>query len=154
MLSFPSSLLSCRYRPAYKAFKTDSSFNFMMFFFIFSFQALVTTIQTIGFPGSGTCGVIMAISQFSSGWGVVVGLFLMCIALAYGTCAAGNIFMLTKVNCPSPAAPPPYRWDLTFRFLHSRLHCTHTHTHRYIKSTARAIRSRWARHAKNSRASL
>ena len=153
MLSFPSSLLSCRYRPAYKAFKTDSSFNFMMFFFIFSFQALVTTIQTIGFPGSGTCGVIMAISQFSSGWGVVVGLFLMCIALAYGTCAAGNIFMLTKVNCPYPAAPPSLSMGPNFSF--SSLPFTlHTHTHRYIKSTARAIRSRWARHAKNSRASL
>uniref|UniRef100_A0A1S4GGB7 Secretory carrier-associated membrane protein n=2 Tax=gambiae species complex TaxID=44542 RepID=A0A1S4GGB7_ANOGA len=97
VLFTPASFL-CWYRPAYKAFKTDSSFNFMMFFFIFSFQALVTTIQTIGFPGSGTCGVIMAISQFSSGWGVVVGLFLMCIALAYGTCAAGNIFMLTKIH--------------------------------------------------------
>ncbi|XP_053679820.1 secretory carrier-associated membrane protein 5 [Anopheles nili] len=97
LLFTPASFL-CWYRPAYKAFKTDSSFSFMMFFFIFSFQALVTTIQTIGFPGSGTCGVIMAVSQFSSGWGVVVGLFLMCIAFAYGTCAVGNIFMLTKIH--------------------------------------------------------
>uniref|UniRef100_A0A182Q445 Secretory carrier-associated membrane protein n=1 Tax=Anopheles farauti TaxID=69004 RepID=A0A182Q445_9DIPT len=97
ILFTPASFL-CWYRPAYKAFKTDSSFNFMMFFFIFSFQALVTTIQTIGFPGSGTCGVITAIEHFSAGWGVVVGLFLMCIAFAYGACAAGNIFMLTKIH--------------------------------------------------------
>lgn len=97
VLFTPASFL-CWYRPAYKAFKTDSSFDFMMFFFIFSFQALVTTIQAIGFPGSGTCGIYMAITQFSSGWGIVVGLFLLCIALAYGSCAAGNIFMLTKVH--------------------------------------------------------
>ncbi|XP_058062837.1 secretory carrier-associated membrane protein 5A isoform X1 [Anopheles bellator] len=97
VLFTPASFL-CWYRPAYQAFKTDSSFKFMMFFFIFSFQALVTTIQTIGFPGSGTCGIIMAVEQFSSGWGVVVGLFLMCIALAYGTCAIGNIIMLTRVH--------------------------------------------------------
>lgn len=37
-----------RYRPAYKAFKDDSSANFMMFFFVFFFQLIVMIVQTIG----------------------------------------------------------------------------------------------------------
>lgn len=71
----------------------------MMFFFIFFFQTLVTIIQTIGFPGSGTCGVIMAIIQFESGGvGILVGIFVLAIAIGYGACAAGNVFMLSKVR--------------------------------------------------------
>ncbi|XP_055644054.1 secretory carrier-associated membrane protein 2 [Toxorhynchites rutilus septentrionalis] len=98
VLFAPASFL-CWYRPAYKAFKNDSSFNFMMFFFIFFFQTLVTIIQTIGFPGSGTCGVIMAIAQFSGGGlGILVGIFVLAIAVGYGACAAGNILMLSKIH--------------------------------------------------------
>jgi hypothetical protein len=39
-------------------FRSDSSFNFMVFFFVFFFQFVVTVIQTIGIPGSGTWLVI------------------------------------------------------------------------------------------------
>ncbi|CAG2066684.1 unnamed protein product, partial [Timema podura] len=52
ILFTPFSFL-CWYRPAYKAFRSDSSFNFMVFFFVFFFQFMVTVIQTIGIPGSG-----------------------------------------------------------------------------------------------------
>ncbi|XP_055612356.1 secretory carrier-associated membrane protein 1 [Uranotaenia lowii] len=98
ILFTPASFL-CWYRPAYKAFKNDSSFNFMMFFFIFFFQTMVTIIQTIGFPGSGTCGLILAIYQLSSGGlGILVGIFVLAIAIGYGACAAGNIFMLSKIH--------------------------------------------------------
>lgn len=41
-------LTNIRYRPAYKAFKDDSSANFMLFFFIFFFQLLIMIVQTIG----------------------------------------------------------------------------------------------------------
>jgi len=40
-----------RYRPAYKAFKDDSSANFMLFFFVFFFQLLIMVVQTLGLPG-------------------------------------------------------------------------------------------------------
>ncbi|KAM9265691.1 secretory carrier-associated membrane protein 4 isoform 1-T2 [Morus bassanus] len=43
----------CWFRPAYKAFRSDSSFNFMAFFFIFGAQFLLTILQAIGFSGWG-----------------------------------------------------------------------------------------------------
>uniref|UniRef100_A0A674HIL9 Secretory carrier-associated membrane protein n=1 Tax=Taeniopygia guttata TaxID=59729 RepID=A0A674HIL9_TAEGU len=43
----------CWFRPAYKAFRSDSSFNFMAFFFIFGAQFLLTVLQAIGFSGWG-----------------------------------------------------------------------------------------------------
>ncbi|GAB0099770.1 Secretory carrier-associated membrane protein [Sergentomyia squamirostris] len=94
----PASWL-CWYRPAYKAFRNDSSFNFMVFFFVFFFQMVVTIIQTIGIPGMGTCGFIVALSQFDkSVGGIFLGIFLLLIAIGFGTCAAGDVMMLTKIH--------------------------------------------------------
>jgi len=39
----------CWYIPAYRAFKTDSSFNFFIFFFIFFFQVIMPPISVQGF---------------------------------------------------------------------------------------------------------
>lgn len=98
VLFTPASFL-CWYRPAYKAFRTDSSFNFMVFFFIFFFQMIMLIIQTIGIKGSGYCGFITAIHQFDkTPMGIFVGILILCIAMAFGTCAAGNAMLLTKVK--------------------------------------------------------
>ncbi|CAD7087640.1 unnamed protein product [Hermetia illucens] len=94
----PASYL-CWFRPAYKAFRSDSSFNFMVFFFVFFFQMLLTIFQTIGIPGSGYCGFITAIMQFdSTASGIFVGLLILIIALSFGACAAGDLMMLTKIH--------------------------------------------------------
>lgn len=87
----PASFM-CWYRPAYKAFKDDSSFDFMVFFFIFFCQTVVTIIQT-------TMSFITAISNFGGGAGaILLGLFLLIIACGFGVCAAGDVIMLGKVS--------------------------------------------------------
>lgn len=94
----PASFL-CWYRPAYKAFKSDSSVNFMLFFFVFFFQMIITIFQTIGLPGTGTCGFIVALEQFHGGFGgILIGILCLLIATSFGVCAAGDIMMLTKVH--------------------------------------------------------
>lgn len=99
VLFTPASFL-CWYRPAYKAFKDDSSANFMLFFFVFFFQLIVMIVQTIGFPNGGTIGIITAVSQFSSGnvAGTLLGLLCLSIAISFGLAAAGNLLMLTKIH--------------------------------------------------------
>lgn len=87
----PASFM-CWYRPAYKAFKSDSSFDFMVFFFIFFCQTVVTIIQT-------TLSFITAVEYFGATPGqILLGLFLLLIACGFGVCAAGDVMMLSKVN--------------------------------------------------------
>ncbi|KAG7206656.1 hypothetical protein KM043_000332 [Ampulex compressa] len=98
ILFTPFSFL-CWFRPAYRAFKNDSSFNFMVFFFVFFFQLIVTGIQAIGIPGSGTCGIIMAITMFNStAKGIFVGLVLLFIAICFILAAGGDLLLLTKIH--------------------------------------------------------
>ena len=60
---------------------------------------IVTVIQAIGIPGSGTCGFIMATTQFNkTASGIIVGIFLLIIAIGFAICACGDILMLTKVS--------------------------------------------------------
>ncbi|KAG5681429.1 hypothetical protein PVAND_010866 [Polypedilum vanderplanki] len=99
VLFTPASFL-CWYRPAYKAFKDDSSANFMLFFFVFFFQLIVMIVQTIGFPNGGTIGLLTAIGQFREGGvkGTLLGLICLSIAISFGLAAAGNLLMLTKIH--------------------------------------------------------
>ncbi|XP_043257620.1 secretory carrier-associated membrane protein 5 [Colletes gigas] len=98
ILFTPFSFL-CWFRPAYRAFKNDSSFNFMVFFFVFFFQLIVTAIQAIGIPGFGTCGIITAITMFdSSVKGIFVGLVLLFVAFCFVLAACGDFLLLTKIH--------------------------------------------------------
>merc|ERR1711917_67675 len=60
----------CWYIPAYRAFKSDSSFNFFIFFFIFFFQICWLLLMVIGVPGMGFCGWTIAINALSTPGGL------------------------------------------------------------------------------------
>ncbi|XP_017850837.1 secretory carrier-associated membrane protein 1 [Drosophila busckii] len=89
----------CWFRPAYKAFRNDSSFNFMVFFFVYFFQTIYTVVQAVGFEDYGYCGFITAISQFeSSASGIIVGLLLLIIAFCFAITAGANVLMIMKIH--------------------------------------------------------
>ncbi|CAB0019374.1 unnamed protein product [Nesidiocoris tenuis] len=98
LLLTPFSFL-CWYRPGYKAFRSDSSFNFMVFFFLFFFQFIITTIQAMGFKDGGSCGIIIALSSFDGTvGGIITGIISMMIAIGFVTAAFLDIIMLSKVH--------------------------------------------------------
>jgi len=92
----------CWFRPAYKAFRNDSSFNFMLFFFVFFCQFIFSCIMALGIPGSGGSGIISAIATFqskeSTGGTIFVGFLIMCIAVGFSIAAIADFFMLTKIH--------------------------------------------------------
>lgn len=86
----------CWYRPIYKAFRSDSSFNFMVFFFIFLFQIIITVVQSIGFSDGGSCGLITSISQFKTN--IAVGIITLMVTIGFITCVVADVMLLAKVH--------------------------------------------------------
>ncbi|XP_052831662.1 secretory carrier-associated membrane protein 1 isoform X6 [Octopus bimaculoides] len=85
----------CWYRPLYKAFRSDSSFNFFIFFFVFFFQFCTCVIMSLGIPGF-TVGWFISLSVFGSHPGL--GVFLTLVSLCLTVYTAANILMLIKVH--------------------------------------------------------
>ncbi|CAH2254347.1 secretory carrier-associated membrane protein 5A isoform X2 [Pararge aegeria] len=86
----------CWYRPIYKAFRSDSSFNFMVFFFIFLFQMIITLVQSIGFSGGGSCGLITSIEAFR--FNVGAGIVTMLVTIGFITTLVADVMLMTKVH--------------------------------------------------------
>ncbi|KAF7270209.1 secretory carrier membrane protein [Rhynchophorus ferrugineus] len=98
LLFTPFSYL-CWFRPAYKAFRSDSSFNFMVFFFIFFFQFVITVVHAIGITGSGTIGIFTAIGVFDgTAWKTFCGIIALLIAFGFISAATADLFMITKIH--------------------------------------------------------
>jgi len=88
----------CWYIPAYRAFKTDSSFNFFIFFFIFFFQICWLLLMTIGVPGMGYCGWTRAINALSTPGGLAGGIISMISAVMFTITFVFAVVMLRKVH--------------------------------------------------------
>lgn len=84
------------FRPLYKAFKNDSSFNFMIFFFVFFMQTLIVSLWSLGLPTAGPCGLYVAIKNMSEG--ILLAMVLFIVTAAWMAYAAISSLYFLKVH--------------------------------------------------------
>lgn len=84
------------FRPLYKAFKNDSSFNFMVFFFVFFMQTLIVALWSLGLPTDGPCGLYVALKNM--GQGVFLAIILFFVTACWISFAAASALYLLKVH--------------------------------------------------------
>ncbi|XP_076465714.1 secretory carrier-associated membrane protein 1-like isoform X2 [Babylonia areolata] len=94
LLFTPCSFL-CWYRPLYKAFRSDSSFNFFVFFFVFFFQFCVYIIQCIGITDF-TVGIIAGLGVV--GENLAAGLIMIFVGIFFALLAIISFAVLVKVH--------------------------------------------------------
>ncbi|KAM9294029.1 secretory carrier-associated membrane protein 3 [Gastrophryne carolinensis] len=96
LLLFTPCSFVCWYRPLYKAFRSDSSFNFFVFFFIFFVQDVVYVLEAIGIPGWGFSGWIAAFTAMKLNIGV--GVLMLLVAILLTGVAVMGVVMLKRVH--------------------------------------------------------
>lgn len=84
------------FRPLYKAFKSDSSFNFMVFFFVFFMQSLIVSLWSLGLPTAGPCGLYVALKNM--GVGVFLAIVLFIVTAAWMAYAALSVYYIIKIH--------------------------------------------------------
>lgn len=89
----------CWFRPAYKAFRDDSSMYFMVFFFVFFFQMLVSILYTLGIGGMGSSGLILGFQHLTGTPGqIFVGVLMIIVGVGFGLLALSDFYMLVRVS--------------------------------------------------------
>ncbi|XP_005411652.1 PREDICTED: secretory carrier-associated membrane protein 3 [Chinchilla lanigera] len=96
ILLFTPCSFVCWYRPMYKAFRSDSSFNFFVFFFIFFAQDVIYVLQAIGIPEWGFSGWIAALVALKINTAVAV--LMLLVALLFTGIAVLGIVMLKRIH--------------------------------------------------------
>lgn len=96
LILFSPCSYTCWFRPLYKAFRADSSFNFMAFFFIFFLQCVLALIQAVGIPGWGTCGWIATVRFFTINLGSAI--VMLITAVLFTAVTALMALVLIKVH--------------------------------------------------------
>ncbi|XP_076336935.1 secretory carrier-associated membrane protein 1-like isoform X2 [Tachypleus tridentatus] len=95
VLFTPLSFL-CWFRPLYKAFRSDSSFSFMVFFFVFFFQTIISILYAIGIPGIGGCGFIQGINNIDSH--LALAICVLIVAVLHTIYALVSVLMILKIH--------------------------------------------------------
>uniref|UniRef100_A0A8C9VBD4 Secretory carrier-associated membrane protein n=1 Tax=Scleropages formosus TaxID=113540 RepID=A0A8C9VBD4_SCLFO len=86
----------CWYRPLYGAFRSDSSFRFFVFFFVYICQFGVHVLQAIGITGWGNSGWISALTGLNKS--IPVGIMMILIAALFTASAVISLIMFKKVH--------------------------------------------------------
>ncbi|XP_064032196.1 secretory carrier-associated membrane protein 3 [Pogoniulus pusillus] len=86
----------CWYRPMYKAFRSDSSFNFFVFFFVFFAQNVMYVLQAIGIPNWGFSGWILSLIALRTN--KVVAVMMIVVSLIFTAVSVLGIIMLKKIH--------------------------------------------------------
>lgn len=89
------------FRPIYKAFRDDSSVSFMVFFFVFFFQTLVSILRALGW-GEGSTGLILGFQTVSAddatGGSIFIGILMILDGIGFGILALGDAYVLIRVH--------------------------------------------------------
>ncbi|KAF7651642.1 hypothetical protein LDENG_00107530 [Lucifuga dentata] len=96
LLLFTPCSFVCWYRPLYGAFRSDSSFRFFVFFFVYICQFGVYVLQSIGIAGWGASGWISALTALNKS--IPVGIIMILIAALFTSLAVMSLVMFKKVH--------------------------------------------------------
>jgi len=94
---FPIMSFVCWYRPVYKALRSNSSFNFFMFFFVFFCQTVLMFVYALGINSIGTCGWINA-SKIASGGNHGVSIMFFITAALFTLLVFVYAYLLRRVH--------------------------------------------------------